>query len=56
VVPIPGTKRLRWLEQNLAALAVHLPAHALARLDALGTRVAGARHPQMSLTSLGGRP
>ncbi|MFD2078055.1 Predicted oxidoreductase [Actinopolymorpha cephalotaxi] len=35
VVPIPGTKRLRYLEENAAAGDLELPADALAELDAL---------------------
>ncbi|HEX9187429.1 MAG TPA: aldo/keto reductase [Vicinamibacteria bacterium] len=35
VVPIPGTKRQSYLEQNLAALDVRLSADDVARLDAL---------------------
>jgi aryl-alcohol dehydrogenase-like predicted oxidoreductase len=42
VVPIPGTKRLRYLEENVAAAGVELSAETLAELDALpspaGTR------------------
>ena len=44
VVPIPGTKRVRWLEQNVAALDVQLTAEELAELDALGEQVVGARY------------
>jgi aryl-alcohol dehydrogenase-like predicted oxidoreductase len=55
VVPIPGTKRIHWLEQNVAALDVRLPAHALARLDGLAALAVGDRHPQIGLTSAGGR-
>jgi len=33
VVPIPGTKRRRYLEQNVAAGSVHLTGDDLARLD-----------------------
>jgi aryl-alcohol dehydrogenase-like predicted oxidoreductase len=33
VVPIPGTKRRRWLEQNAAACEVQLSAEVLERLD-----------------------
>jgi aryl-alcohol dehydrogenase-like predicted oxidoreductase len=44
VVPIPGTKRVRWLEQNVAALDVRLTEQDLAELDALGTQVVGARY------------
>jgi aryl-alcohol dehydrogenase-like predicted oxidoreductase len=42
VVPIPGTKRLRYLEENVGAAGVELSAETLAELDALpspaGTR------------------
>ena len=44
VVPIPGTKRVRWLEQNVGSLDVELDTEALAELDPLGERVAGARY------------
>jgi aryl-alcohol dehydrogenase-like predicted oxidoreductase len=44
VVPIPGTKRVRWLEQNVAALDVRLTEQDLAELDALGAHVVGARY------------
>lgn len=56
VAPIPGTKRLRYLEENVAAVDVRLPPEAMARIDALSPRVRGVRHPQMDLTSAGGRP
>src|SRR5271170_5510370 len=44
VVPIPGTKRVKWLEQNVAALDVTLTADDLAVLDPLGDQVVGARY------------
>jgi aryl-alcohol dehydrogenase-like predicted oxidoreductase len=44
VVPIPGTKRVHWLEQNVAALDVRLTEQDLAELDALGSQVVGARY------------
>jgi aryl-alcohol dehydrogenase-like predicted oxidoreductase len=44
VVPIPGTKRVRWLEQNIAALDVTLTADDLALLAPLGSQVSGARY------------
>jgi aryl-alcohol dehydrogenase-like predicted oxidoreductase len=47
VVPIPGTKRRTYLEQNVAALDVHLSPDDLARLDAAGTAV-GERYADMS--------
>jgi aryl-alcohol dehydrogenase-like predicted oxidoreductase len=44
VVPIPGTKRVKWLEQNIAALDVSLTDDELALLDPLGSKVSGARY------------
>jgi aryl-alcohol dehydrogenase-like predicted oxidoreductase len=44
VVPIPGTKRVRWLEQNIAALDVILTPDELALLDPLGSQVSGTRY------------
>jgi aryl-alcohol dehydrogenase-like predicted oxidoreductase len=44
VAPIPGTKRVKWLEQNVAALDVTLRPDELAVLDPLGDQVAGARY------------
>ena len=47
IVPIPGTKRRRWLEENAGAAAVTFSAGDLARLDAVLPRgaAAGARYP-----------
>jgi aryl-alcohol dehydrogenase-like predicted oxidoreductase len=39
VVPIPGTKRVKWIEQNAAALDVELTA-----LEPLAAQVVGARY------------
>ncbi len=44
IVPIPGTKRVKWLEQNVAALEITLSAADLERLDALADQVTGARY------------
>jgi aryl-alcohol dehydrogenase-like predicted oxidoreductase len=44
VVPIPGTKRVKWLEQNVAALDVTLTPGELAVLDPLGDQVVGSRY------------
>ncbi len=44
VVPIPGTKRVKWVEQNAAAFDVDLTADDLAVLDGLATQVSGARY------------
>jgi aryl-alcohol dehydrogenase-like predicted oxidoreductase len=50
VVPIPGTKRRRYLEENVAAAEVELSADELSRLDdaAPPGATAGERYPDMS--------
>ena len=44
LVPIPGTKRTRWLEQNVASTELALDADDLRVLDRLGEQVVGARY------------
>jgi aryl-alcohol dehydrogenase-like predicted oxidoreductase len=44
LAPIPGTKRIKWLEQNIAAMDVTLTPAELAILDPLGSQVTGARY------------
>jgi aryl-alcohol dehydrogenase-like predicted oxidoreductase len=44
VVPIPGTKRVKWLEENVAAVDITLTSDELAVLDPLGDQVVGARY------------
>ena len=51
VVPIPGTKRRRWLEENVAALDLALGPDELARLDALGSPH-GDRYADMTRVNL----
>ena len=56
LVPIPGTKRRRYLEENAAADALALSDDALARLDeafAPGA-AAGERYPERAMQSLNG--
>jgi len=48
VVPIPGTKRQSYLEQNTESLAVELSPADLDVLDRLSTSVVGERYPGMS--------
>jgi aryl-alcohol dehydrogenase-like predicted oxidoreductase len=50
VVPIPGTKRIQYLEENAAAADVELTAEDLARIDAIAPRgaAAGDRYADMS--------
>ncbi len=47
LVPIPGTKRRTYLEENVGALDVKLSAEQLAELDGVGT-ASGDRYPDMS--------
>ena len=55
IVPIPGTKRRTFLEQNCAALDIKLTAEEVKRLsDAFPLNVtAGTRYPEKQLKSLG---
>jgi aryl-alcohol dehydrogenase-like predicted oxidoreductase len=52
IVPIPGTKRRTYLEQNVAALDVTLSADELKSLDALGATVAGERYAPGGMASV----
>jgi len=54
VVPIPGTKRLEYLEENLGALAVKLSPDDLARLDDVLPPGAakGARYPEAQMKAV----
>jgi aryl-alcohol dehydrogenase-like predicted oxidoreductase len=51
IVPIPGTKRRRYLEENLGALHVTLTPDDLHRIDEIAPRgvAAGARYPEASM-------
>lgn len=55
VVPLPGTKQRRWLEENAAAVDLSPAPQSLAALDrAFGRNViAGARYPEAQLKRLG---
>jgi aryl-alcohol dehydrogenase-like predicted oxidoreductase len=50
IVPIPGTKRRGYLEENAAATEIELDAEDLARIDEVAPRgaAAGERYPDMS--------
>ncbi|WP_411129659.1 aldo/keto reductase [Streptomyces sp. x-19] len=52
VVPIPGTRRRKYLEENLAALDVRLSAEELAAIDAAAPadEVAGTRYDAKNMT------
>jgi aryl-alcohol dehydrogenase-like predicted oxidoreductase len=53
IVPIPGTKRIRYLEENVAATELSLSAEDLQRIDdaGLSDEVAGDRYPDMSFVN-----
>ncbi len=54
VVPIPGTKHGKRLEENVGALEVRLSKEDLAALDAIAPKgvAAGARYPERSMASV----
>ena len=54
IVPIPGTKRVSYLEENLASLQLRLSAEELAQIDAaLPAGVAsGERYPELAMRNL----
>src|SRR5690606_39708832 len=54
VVPIPGTKRRRYLDENLAACDVRLTPEDLARLDAAAPpgAAAGDRYPAAMMAAV----
>jgi aryl-alcohol dehydrogenase-like predicted oxidoreductase len=54
IVPIPGTKRVQYLEEDVGALDVHLSAEDLARIDAIAPRgvAAGPRYPDAGMRSV----
>ena len=51
IVPIPGTKRRRWLEENVAALKLQLDAEDLRQLNSVGT-AAGERYTPGGMASI----
>jgi aryl-alcohol dehydrogenase-like predicted oxidoreductase len=55
IVPIPGTKRRSYLEQNLAAISLTLSAAELTQLSAAFPPgvTAGTRYPEKQLKALG---
>jgi len=56
IVPIPGTKRRKYLEENVAALEVHLSAEDLRRIDEVAPKgvAAGPRYPEALMGSING--
>ena len=56
IVPIPGTKRRKYLEENAAAADILLTAEDLRRIDELSPHgvAAGARYPDIAMRSVNG--
>ncbi len=56
IVPIPGTKRLKYLEQNAEAVNIELSAEDLKRMDEVFPKnaVAGERYPEAMMKSVNG--
>jgi len=54
IVPIPGTKRRRYLEENVGALDITLTAQELQEIDDIAPRgaAAGARYPEAMLRTV----
>ena len=54
IVPIPGTKRRSYLEENLAAEAITFTADELAKIDAIAPKgaAAGLRYPAAAMASI----
>ena len=52
IVPIPGTKRRTYLEENLGAAAVELRAEDLARIDAEIPQAAGDRYDRTGMATV----
>jgi aryl-alcohol dehydrogenase-like predicted oxidoreductase len=54
VVPIPGTKRRKYLEENVAALEMELAPADLARIDEIAPRgaAAGERYPAEAMRAV----
>ncbi len=55
VIPIPGTRRITYLEQNAAAVGHSLNAAEIAELDALfdPAKISGQRYPEAGMVGLG---
>jgi aryl-alcohol dehydrogenase-like predicted oxidoreductase len=54
IVPIPGTKRRKYLEQNLEAVNIRLTPDDLSRIDKVAPKgiAAGMRYPERAMAAL----
>jgi aryl-alcohol dehydrogenase-like predicted oxidoreductase len=55
IFPIPGTKRIPYLEENIGALSVSLTSQELEEIDAIAPKgaAAGTRYPEAMMGSIG---
>jgi aryl-alcohol dehydrogenase-like predicted oxidoreductase len=55
LVPIPGTKRRKYLEENVGALDVNLTSEDLEKIDEIAPKgaAAGTRYPEAAMASVG---
>ena len=54
VVPIPGTKRVRYLEENAGAVEVELSPEDLSRIEEALPEAAGARYDETGMSTING--
>ena len=54
IVPIPGTKRRKYLEENAAAAEIRLTPAEVAELEAAipESEIAGARYPEQAMKAI----
>ena len=54
IVPIPGTKRVKYLEENVGAMNVKLTPEDLRRIDAIAPKgvAAGTRYPEGGMATV----
>ena len=54
IVPIPGTKRRKYLEENVGALEVEITPEDLKRIDEIAPKgvAAGARYPEAAMSTV----
>ncbi len=54
IVPIPGTKRRKYLEENVGALEVKLSPEDLRRIDEVAPKgvAAGTRYPEAMMAAM----
>ena len=49
IIPIPGTKRLKYLEENIAATSIDLSSSEIQQLEEVVGKPEGARYPEQAL-------